>query len=470
MQRFLFLFFLLPSLLLGQSPDQYFEKIRHQTVSLRAFFSQMPKGGDLHHHLAGSIYAEPILERAIKEDFWVNTRTYGVSPTPGIGPKWVKFSTLTKQNRLTETKINILKRWSIKDYDPSDHPSDKLFFESFDKFWPAVDGYIKESMIEIRDRAIKEKVNYIETQFLPVEVDIDIEDLRQQNGSLREIALQRDSKKCQQILEGMYNQLLERGAVEKVKTFNQNTVQKLHKEAEIDSKDFVMRYQNFVFRFLAPADAFKSTVLAFLSSELSPLVVGVNILAPEDGETSMKDYWLHMQMFKFCKEKFPAVKTSMHAGELTLGLVPPEELTWHIDEAVRVAGANRIGHGVDIPYEKDTYGLMRYMMKNNIAVEINLSSNEFILKVKEDAHPFLLYREMGVPTVIATDDAGVLRTNLTEQYVLLAKRYPSLSYSDIKHLVYNSITYSFIKEEDVRKQILTKMKMEFEKFEASLPR
>jgi adenosine deaminase/adenosine deaminase CECR1 len=29
----------------------------------------MPKGGDLHHHFSGSIYAEPILEDAIVEDF-----------------------------------------------------------------------------------------------------------------------------------------------------------------------------------------------------------------------------------------------------------------------------------------------------------------------------------------------------------------------------------------------------------------
>jgi adenosine deaminase/adenosine deaminase CECR1 len=32
----------------------------------------MPKGGDLHHHFSGSIYAEPI-EDAIAEDFYLNT-------------------------------------------------------------------------------------------------------------------------------------------------------------------------------------------------------------------------------------------------------------------------------------------------------------------------------------------------------------------------------------------------------------
>jgi hypothetical protein len=61
----------------------------------------------------------------------------------------------------------------------------------------------------------------------------------------------------------------------------------------------------------------------------------------------MKDYWLHMVMFNYCHTKFPDVKYSMHAGELTLGLVQPEDLTSHINDAV-YTGANRIGHGVDM--------------------------------------------------------------------------------------------------------------------------
>jgi adenosine deaminase len=76
----------------------------------------------------------------------------------------------------------------------------------------------------------------------------------------------------------------------------------------------------------------------------------------------MKDYWLHMVMFNYCHTKFPDVKYSMHAGELTLGLVQPEDLTSHIN-AVYTAGANRIGHGVDMAYESKSYELLRYMAK-----------------------------------------------------------------------------------------------------------
>ena len=81
------------------------------------------------------------------------------------------------------------------------------------------------------------------------------------------------------------------------------------------------------------------------------------------------------------------------------------------------------------------------MSNNKVAVEINLLSNEFILGVKDDRHPVLLYKRFNVPLVISTDDPGISRTSLTEQYVLLAKRYSEVKYADIKQYVFNSIEY-----------------------------
>jgi adenosine deaminase/adenosine deaminase CECR1 len=110
------------------------------------------------------------------------------------------------------------------------------------------------------------------------------------------------------------------------------------------------------------------------------------------------------------------------------------------------------------------------MAKKEIPIEINLVSNEFILKVKENRHPFTLYKEFGVPIVISTDDAGILRTNMTEQYVLLAKRYKDITYEDIKKFVYNSINYSFIKENSVKKQLVKNLDSRFKSFESHFPK
>ena len=295
------------------------------------------------------------------------------------------------------------------------------------------------------------------------------DDLAKFNIRLRKLAFEKDEKAVLQSLDSVYNSLLKKQAKTYAKEFNTNFVAKLHKDFKIDDAQFTMRYQNFVLRFMEPVDLFKNLVIAFISADESPLMAGVNIVSPEDGETSMKDYWLHMVMFKYCHSRYPNVKYTMHAGELTLGLVQPEELTWHIGAAIYTAGANRIGHGVAIAYEKDSYDLLRYMAKKTIPIEINLVSNEFILKVKESRHPFTLYKDFGVPIVISTDDAGILRTNMTEQYVLLAKRYKDVSYTDIKQFVYNSIHYSFVKEDAVKNKLLKDLDTRFKTFEANFP-
>ena len=143
----------------SQTAATYFEKIRNNEAELTAFFSQMPKGGDLHHHYSGSIYAEPILEDAINEDFYLNTATMQVlKEKPSYG-NWELFSILKSQGKLALYEQKIMEKWSVKDYNNVDYPSDKLFFESFDKFSPALVGHFGEGLLELKNRAIKENVS-----------------------------------------------------------------------------------------------------------------------------------------------------------------------------------------------------------------------------------------------------------------------------------------------------------------------
>lgn len=449
----------------SQSAESYLEKNRNNEALLTAFFQQMPKGGDLHHHFSGSVYAEPLLERAIAEDFYLNIETMAVSKTKPATGNWQTFSSLKNIGKLDFYQQQIMQTWSVKDYNGS-VPSDDLFFDSFMKFEPTIQGHYAEGMLELKKRAIAENVSYIETQLSTIPCDMDVADLADFNSKLRKAAAQKDEKAVSKLLDELYKSFQKKDAKKYAEDFNINFLARLHKDLKIDDERFTMRYQNFVLRFMEPVDLFKNLVIAFISSGESKLTAGVNIVSPEHGENSMKDYWLHMVMFKYCHSKFPDVKYTLHAGELTLGLVQPEELTWHINDAIYIAGANRIGHGVDIAYESNSYDLLKYMSKNNIPIEINLVSNEFILKVKENRHPFTLYKEFNVPIVISTDDAGILRSNMTEQYVLLAKRYPDVTYETIKKYVYNSIDYSFIQDESVKKQLLKDLDNRFKIFEA----
>ncbi|UQD56807.1 adenosine deaminase [Flavobacterium sp. K5-23] len=451
----------------SQSTNAYFEKIRNNEALSTAFFSQMPKGGDLHHHYSGSIYAEPMVARAITENFYLNLETMQVAKEKGTTGKWETFSDLKNKGKLDYYKQQLMQNWSVKDYNGVSYPSDKLFFDSFGKFTPTIAGNFGEGLLELKNRAINENLSYIETQLSTIPTDINTDDLISFNEQLRKMAVNKEEKAVLQSLDALYATLIKRDTAKSAADFNTNFVAKLHNDNKIDDSRFTMRYQNFVLRFMEPVDLFKNLVIAFISADSSPLMAGVNIVSPEDGETSMKDYWLHMVMFKYCHSRFPNVKYTLHAGELTLGLVQPEDLSWHINSAVYTAGAHRIGHGVDMAYEANSYDLLRYMAKQRIPIEINLVSNEFILKVKENRHPISLYKEFGVPIIISTDDAGILRTNMIEQYVLLAKRYKDVTYTDIKQYVYNSINYSFIQDQSVKNQLLKDLDMRFKKFEAN---
>src|SRR5947207_10790888 len=122
---------------------------------------------------------------------------------------------------------------------------------------------------------------------------------------------------------------------------------------------------------------------------------------------------------------------ALHAGELWLGLVPPDDRTFHIRAAVETAGAKRIGHGVALAYERRSEQLLAEMSKRKVAVEVNLTSNDVILGVRGKVHPLMAYRAAGVPVTLSTDDAGVSRIDLSNEYFRAARDYP-LGYRDLK--------------------------------------
>ena len=123
--------------------------------------------------------------------------------------------------------------------------------------------------------------------------------------------------------------------------------------------------------------------------------------------------------------------------------MPPKELRFHIGEAVRVAGATRIGHGVDILHEDDAEALLAEMAERRVLVEINLTSNDVILGVAGSDHPFATYRAFGVPMALSTDDEGVARIDLSHEYRRAVTTY-DLNYADVKAMSRNGLTHAFI--------------------------
>src|SRR6185295_16649378 len=89
-------------------------------------------------------------------------------------------------------------------------------------------------------------------------------------------------------------------------------------------------------------EVFVQTAVAAALIRAEPLIAGLNFVGPEDNRVAREDYGRHMDMIAFLAKDVPV---ALHAGELWLGLVPPDDLTFHITEAVTTAGARRIGHG-----------------------------------------------------------------------------------------------------------------------------
>ena len=142
------------SLIEGQAPH---------IAELTLFFSLMPKGGDIHHHYSGSLYAETYLD-------WVEMKGYRISRDDlTIDMKQAEGSItvgeLRKDNLLYH---ELLKRWSDKDYRNHFHlqlPPDAKFFDAFGYFSPISSEYFKEGLRELKTRALRENVQYIETMF-----------------------------------------------------------------------------------------------------------------------------------------------------------------------------------------------------------------------------------------------------------------------------------------------------------------
>jgi len=140
---------------------------------------------------------------------------------------------------------------------------------------------------------------------------------------------------------------------------------------------------------------------------------------------------------------YPRARLSLHAGELAPGLVPPDGLTFHIRDSVITAQANRIGHGVDIMRETEPYELFKEMVRRNVLVEICLSSNDTILGISGRQHPLATYLKYGVPVAIATDDEGVSRSEISNEF-LRAAEDQGLNYLQLKMMARNSLEYAFV--------------------------
>lgn len=452
--------------------QSYYNKLINKqpvpVAQLNLFANQLPKGGDLHHHYSGSLYAETYLDWVEKKGLCILRDSFKIN----FDAQEQKTSTQEQKKStqcLTAAKVRadeifyrqLLSRWSDKDFSNHFHdtlPPDLHFFGTFQYFTSISKAYYKEGLQLLKNRAKNENLQYIETMFVRAP-DGDADNV---SRDLEELHPAISYEQMRPYLDAEFKRL---DSDAPFQASIQSYIAEVEEAtADIDDAEFTLRAQTYVFRNASRTSVFSSMYSGFKAATQSRKIVGVNIVGPENGVIAMRDYSLHMQMFKYLKSKYPDVRLSLHAGELSLGMVPPEGLRHHITEAVGIAGAKRIGHGIDLMYESDAENLLKTMLHNNIAVEINLTSNEFIAGVSGQSHPLTIYMQRDIPFVISTDDEGVSRSTMSNEYLLFLSRYKP-SYSSLKKTIYNSIQYSFLNTEEKlhQKKLLDQR---FSKFES----
>jgi len=404
-----------------QATEKYFATIKNNPKQLDIFLKTMPKGGDLHNHLGGASLAENMIRYAKNDHLCINKQTLSVQEQVACCPAY-RLKNLIHTPRLYNATIDA---WSMRNFHAGKESGHDHFFATFEEYAPILTKHRREMTAEVVKNACEQKSLYLELMVTPDNNASGL--LGKQVGWNLNLRLLR-------------KKLLNHGLSTIVTTMSKQ----LDSDAEISAcPDFKLRYLYQVLREQPPAQVFAQLLAGFELASKNARVVGINIVQAEDGKIAMRDYTLHMHMIAFLHNLYPKVSISLHAGELNANLVPVSGLRFHIRQAVEIAHANRIGHGVDIQQETHSVALLKEMARKHILVEINLSSNEAILGIKGKEHPILLYRHYKVPVALSTDDPGVLRTNLTEQYKKAILSY-DFSYFEIKNLVRNSISYSFL--------------------------
>lgn len=435
-----------------QRTTAYFRSVRNRPLMLQAFLRQMPKGGDLHNHLTGAVYAETYIQSAAKEGLCVDRQALAFTPAPCTDTQPPAAQAL-KDPVLYRRLIDSL---SMRGLRPASESGHDHFFDTFGKFRFASRLNTSGMIAEVASRASAQNESYMELFLNPDHAA---------GGQLGDKLAWNDD------LAAMRDKLLS-GGLREIVVSAANGLDRIDADArrllcatpESPACKMEVRYIYEVYRESPKEQLFAQTLTGFEMASTDPRVVAVNPVMPEDGFVSMRDYELHMRIFEFMHKTYPNVHISMHAGELAPGLVPPEGLRFHIREAVEIAHAERIGHGVDVMYEDHPVELLKEMAKKKVAVEICLSSNDQILGVRGDRHPLPEYLRAGVPVVIATDDEGVARSDMTAEYQRAVTDY-SLSYPQLKQIVRNSIAHSFA-DRNTRMKLLKDLEERFRKFES----
>ncbi|MGA5820972.1 adenosine deaminase family protein [Kitasatospora sp. NPDC094028] len=414
--------------------DAYLDRIRDDPEQLRRFLHDLPKGGDLHNHLSGAVTTELLIRLAADDGLCIDTATLTAQPAPCPATARPAGDAVTDQ----AFRQQVVRAWSMQDFTPGAESGHDHFFATFGKFGEASWRHPGRMLAEVTNTMADQHQSYLETMLTPASPGAAA--LAAKVGWDPDLGKLRDKL----LADGGIAKLVDQARSDADAMFDEyRTTENCGTDRAAAGCAVTVRIVSQASRAAAPARVFTQLLLGMELADRDDRFVAVNLVQPEDYQSSLDNYELQMRMLDYLHPLYPKAHISLHAGELTGGLVKPQDLTFHIREAVLTGHAERIGHGVDVANESDAAGLLDTLADRHVLIEVPLTSNEQILQVSGQEHPFPLYRRHGVPTALATDDPGVSRGDITEEYLKAATRY-DLGYRDLKDLARNSLEYAFL--------------------------
>jgi adenosine deaminase CECR1 len=399
--------------------EGWFEQLKATATpqQLYTFLYALPKGGDLHNHLTGSVRSEWYWEAALAQEprgytYYTRVRIENCAPYGanqfGGSPALLLFKNIPNYRyaRLNECEKSEFKR--LQDLDAREK---KAWLESlrldesyegrnefFDAIWERLNDLllnpwvIGEILLRNMEAFGSEGMVYLETQ--------------QPLGGVK--------------ADGT--------------PFTKDEVADIFRATLASSRaratGVTVRLQNALLRFTPDAELRLKDLYA-ITDRYRDLYVGVNMVGREDND---KGYPLRfLPVLRELRHRYPEIHLSIHAGEV-------DEPNSHIRDTL-LLGAERIGHGVNLITDPDTMLLMR---NGPYMVEINLISNLLLEYVSDyRQHPFPEYLRTGIPVALSTDDRGMWDSNLTDEYFVAVKEF-NLSWEEMVQLGRNSLKYSFL--------------------------
>jgi adenosine deaminase len=312
---------LLSGLVVGAAPavaaefgvERYLDSVRDDPARLDAFLRELPKGGDLHTHLSGAVTTETLIDLGARAGMCVGVEDHVAVDGPCEPGERPVADAVTDP----EFRAEVIGAWSMEGFTPTTvHSGHDHFFAAFGKIGAITRGHRPEMLADVVDKAGRQNESYMETM------------TTRQGGAVAELAKR---VTFTEDFAAMHRQVLAEGVLSGIVA--QARAETDHDEAHYrkllgcDTPEsspgcgLTLRYLHQVSRNSEPNAVFTSMVYGFELAEADNRNVGLNLVQPEEGAVSLRDYRLHMRMLDYLRGVYGKAHISLHAGELIPELV-----------------------------------------------------------------------------------------------------------------------------------------------------